>query len=353
MSSVGVRIQRARKGSGLSLRELGEKLGISHTAVSKYEQGLVTPSSSMLIKLSRALGVRIEYFLRPATYELSNIKYRNKRGLSKSELSAIEFDIMDQIERYFELESLIPSLENNLEEKKLDSSIIATTYGDIEEIADEIRSNWKLGVSAISNFVDVVQELGIRVVFTKVIRPAKFDGLSAMVGETPLIAVAKNVAGDRHRFTIAHELGHIVIGERISPNLDIERACNRFAGALLLPKASVIERLGLSRTSIDVAELSLLKAEFGLSMAGILHRALDLGIISQGWHKGMMIKFQKNGWGKVEPGEQYPAETDYSFQQLIFRALSEEYIGPSKAAELFGLSIDEFNKMHDFAATCD
>lgn len=354
MSSIGDRIKRARKASGLSLRELGEQIGISHTAVSKYENGLITPSSTMLIKLARALGVRVEYFLRPAAYELSNIEYRKMQGLSKSELGAIEFDVMEQIERLFELESLLPSLQSKFQKMKLNSSVNATSYDDMEMIADEVRSDWGLGLGSISNLVEVIIEQGIRVIFTTVPIPARFDGLSAMVGETHLIVVSKNITGDRHRFAIAHELGHIVLaGQSISPDLDMERACNRFAGALLLPKATVVERLGASRRSIDVKELSLLKAEFGLSMAGILYRALDLGILGRDRCKAMMIMFRKNGWSKVEPGEQYPPEIDYSFQQLIFRALSEEYIGSSKAAELLGISIDEFNKIHDFASTCD
>ncbi|EQD78237.1 helix-turn-helix domain protein, partial [mine drainage metagenome] len=229
MSSIGDRIKRARKASGLSLRELGEQIGISHTAVSKYENGLITPSSTMLIKLARALGVRVEYFLRPAAYELSNIEYRKMQGLSKSELGAIEFDVMKQIERLFELESLLPSLQSKFQKMKLNSSVNATSYDDMEMIADEVRSDWGLGLGSISNLVEVIIEQGIRVIFTTVPIPARFDGLSAMVGETHLIVVSKNITGDRHRFAIAHELGHIVLaGQSISPDLDMERACNRF-----------------------------------------------------------------------------------------------------------------------------
>ncbi len=352
-SSIGIRIERARKASGLSLRQLGERLEVSHTAVSKYEQGVLVPSSSVLIKLSRALGVRVEYFLRKEANELSNIEYRKKQGLSKAELSKIQFDVLDQVERQLELESFLPLPEIKTGNWNYRSSELVNAYSDIEAIVDETRLNWNLGFGAISNFVDIVKEKGIRIVFTKVANPAKFDGLSATIGNTHLIVVAENVAGDRQRFTISHELGHLALDKRISTDLDIEKACNRFAGAFLLPRTSVYERLGRSRKDIDVAELSILKAEFGISMVGILYRALDLGIISQDVHRRMIIDFSKNGWNKLEPGAQYPGEIDYSFQQMIFRALSEEYIGPSKAAELLGVSIDKFNEIHDFAATCD
>lgn len=35
---IGERIERARQAAGLSLRALGERAGLSHTTVAKYEQ---------------------------------------------------------------------------------------------------------------------------------------------------------------------------------------------------------------------------------------------------------------------------------------------------------------------------
>ena len=61
---IGKRIQSARKASGLSLRKLGEEVGVSHAAIKKYEDGLVIPTSLILLKLAKVLGVRTEYFFR-------------------------------------------------------------------------------------------------------------------------------------------------------------------------------------------------------------------------------------------------------------------------------------------------
>ena len=57
------RLHRARKAAGLSLRELGERVGVSHASIKKYEDGDAMPSSDILLQLARALQVRTEYFL--------------------------------------------------------------------------------------------------------------------------------------------------------------------------------------------------------------------------------------------------------------------------------------------------
>ena len=59
------RLHRARKAAGLSMRDLGARVGISHASIKKYEDGVAMPSSDILIGLSRALNVRTEYFFRP------------------------------------------------------------------------------------------------------------------------------------------------------------------------------------------------------------------------------------------------------------------------------------------------
>ncbi len=84
---IGERLHRARKASGLSLRDLGSVIGISHTAVNKYEKDQLMPSSGQLIELSKALGVRAEYFLRPISVEIKGIEYRKRSNAPKALLS--------------------------------------------------------------------------------------------------------------------------------------------------------------------------------------------------------------------------------------------------------------------------
>src|SRR3990167_10874677 len=106
---LGERIQRARKALGLSLRDLGEQIALSHAAVKKYEDNVVTPSSDVLLKLAKALHVRVEYFFRPDLFTLKNIQYRRHADIPERHLEEINAKILDQVERRVELENLFPT----------------------------------------------------------------------------------------------------------------------------------------------------------------------------------------------------------------------------------------------------
>lgn len=57
--TLGRRIQEARKARGLSQESLGERLGVSRQAVSKWEADAAVPELENLIAMSRIFGVTI------------------------------------------------------------------------------------------------------------------------------------------------------------------------------------------------------------------------------------------------------------------------------------------------------
>ncbi len=340
------RLLQARKASGLSLRELGERVGVSHAAIKKYEDGEVKPSSDILLKLAKALGVRSEYFFRPDIIPaLDAISYRKHSSLPKKQLDAISQKIIDLIERRIELENLFPlaSKRTFSEIKNLPKVLKDNT--DIEKAAETVREEWKLGFDPILDLVDIFEMQGIRVFSVNIADNVKFDGLCTEILNKFIIVISSNWPGDRQRFTLAHELGHLLLSARLNPSMNEEKACNHFAGAFLFPRESVINELGKKRNSIELKELSLLKEEFGISMSSILYRAKNLEIISDNYWLQMIRLFRKKGWHKKEPGTSYPHETTRVFEQSVFHALAEECIGESKAAELLSLPLTEFRRI--------
>jgi Zn-dependent peptidase ImmA (M78 family) len=152
------------------------------------------------------------------------------------------------------------------------------------------------------------------------------------------------MGGDRQRFTLAHELGHLLLHGRLANDLNEEKACNRFAGAFLLPSAVIQQQLGLQRRMIEWQELYLLKHEFGLSMAGCLFRAADVGVVDAETFAKLWKLFSLRGWRKQEPHLPYPQEQTILFKQLVYRALAEDWVGESKAAELLGIPLSRFHR---------
>jgi Zn-dependent peptidase ImmA (M78 family)/transcriptional regulator with XRE-family HTH domain len=342
---IGQRLFRARKAAGLSLRDLAAKVDLSHAAIKKYEDEVATPNSATLIKLAQALQVRTEYFFRPDTVKLEAIEYRKRSSLSKKRLQAIEHEVVDQIERRVELESLfpVPPLHPFSPVAGLPRKI--SDLSQIESVAETVRSAWALGFAPIPELIDALETHGIRVFMIDAHADPKFDGLAASVSGMPVIVVGSNWPGDRQRFTMAHELGHLMLAGRLAEGVDEELACNRFAGAFLVPRQSALQELGPCRSHIELKELALMKAEFGLSMGGMLYRARDLGIVTPAWREQQAHEFRLKGWHLTEPGAAYPVEQPHVFEQLIFHALAEDYIGESKAAELMRMPLTSFRNM--------
>jgi Zn-dependent peptidase ImmA (M78 family) len=114
-----------------------------------------------------------------------------------------------------------------------------------------------------------------------------------------------------------------------------EDACNRFAGALLIPADVLRREIGPRRTDISIRELFYLKTAFGVSAQAVAYRCADLGIINAALKMEIFKVFGRQGWRKNEPSPIQP-ERPTRFQRLCLRALSEEAISSSKAAELLG-----------------
>lgn len=342
----GERLLRARKAAGLSMNALGGQVGLSANAIKKYEHGVNMPSSANLLKLAKALGVRTEYFFRPVNITLQGIEYRKRSATSQALLNQVTGDVMDQAERWAELLALYPDSVKPVPDFQLPSSLPeqVSTEADIEALAMDMRDAWALGQNPIPDMIDTLESRGIQVITTDVQANQKVDGLAGKIGDTPIIVISSHFPGDRQRFTLAHELGHLVLHGRLSEALNEEKVCNHFAGAFLLPEFALKQQLGAHRNAIEPRELYMLKHEFGISMSGIWVRLRQCGIISETLYKQTLFSFSSSGWRSTEPGDPYPQEETILFPQLVYRALSEGYIGESKAAELLGQSLSHFHQ---------
>ena len=106
---IADRIRQARLAAGLTLGALGEKVGVSHTAIQKYEKGLLTPSSSQLLKLARACGIRTEYFFRTHTVDLLQPEFRKLATFGKTAQDALKIKVIELVEKRVELLGHSPS----------------------------------------------------------------------------------------------------------------------------------------------------------------------------------------------------------------------------------------------------
>jgi Zn-dependent peptidase ImmA (M78 family)/transcriptional regulator with XRE-family HTH domain len=342
---LGDRIKQARIASGLSLRQLAEKTDhyVSAQVIHKYELGKSTPGSDVLIRLARALDVKVEYFFRPesAHVTLSEPAYRKRYAVSSKNLRSIQAQAMGWVERYLEVESLFP--EKRFPRIKLPSERhqLIKNMNDVEELALSLRQVWELGMDSIENLTEVLEDRGVKVVILG--GEDDFDGLSCWANEEiPVILIKRGFSGDRQRSSLAHELGHLIM--KVSPNIDEEKAAFRFSGAFLAPEEVVYRELGKQRHTLDLGELNMLKRKYGMSMQQWIYRAKDLSIISESRASGLFRLFRKKGWNQREPGYIVPPEEPHRFKRLILQAVTERLISPARAAEILGKPFNEFRK---------
>ena len=258
-------------------------------------------------------------------------------------------DAHEQMERWLALEELLPNEWVAPFEVPGGAPKALKSGEDIEKAAMAVREAWGLGSEPIVDLIEVLEEHGLKVLLSEHARASDFDGLAAEANGHTVVLVGKDMPGDRQRFTIAHELGHLVLSERLKGELakDEERACHRFAGAFLVPAKEVRKALGKQRSWIEPRELYLLKQQWGLSMGGWSYRATDLGIIKRNTLNRFWGLMRKHGWYKCEPDPQYPSERPRRFERLVYRALAEELIGDSRAAELLGISVSELARQRN------
>lgn len=342
----GIRLKSARLLNGFSLQDLANKMEgrLTKQSLHRYEKGEVVPDSEITGWLCDALNVRPDFFARSANVEIGAVEYRKLKSLPTKESEKVVELTRDYLSRYLELESLL-SLPSKFEHP-LKGFKSVSCYADVNEAADQLRKKWELGTDPLYNIAELLEDKHIKVV--PLDADMGFDGLQTWVNKNiPVVAYNKNkiVKPDRIRFTLLHELAHLLLQfDAALSDKQIETLCHQFAGAMLLPEEAIKRELGNHRTRLYLQELGHIKTQYGISMQAIVMRAKVCGIINEHYGKQFFFMMNNNGWRVDEPVDYSGEEKSNRFDQLLLRALAEEQISMSKAAALKNQKLADFKK---------
>jgi Zn-dependent peptidase ImmA (M78 family) len=160
----------------------------------------------------------------------------------------------------------------------------------------------------------------------------------------PVIVISGEAPGDRLRFSVAHELGHLVMHQSIRGDLGaIEREADAFAGEFLVPE--VVAKADIT-SPVTLTGISHLKPKWGVSVQALIRRAFDLGIVTQRQYTYLMQQVSAHGWRKREPPNlDIPVEKPRIIPQMAemiyglpldYRKMAEEMnISNQMAKEIF------------------
>lgn len=338
---IGDRIRKLRVKSGFSQEDLAVRCNFSKSYIQKFEEGQREVKSSQLVQISNALGICISEILAGTNYNsdeftLRNIEFREELKIVFDK-DFFEKKILGELHRkynsYCRLEKLVDSaiiFQNPL--KKFE---VVSNKKQVEEATKILRKKWKFENTPIYDIVSFLEDLGVKIF--EIEEDESFAGFSCWERYTPIIVInVKNVDIPRRRFTVLHELAHLLLkfDDDISKE-DLERFCDHFAGAMLLPYDVLMSYIEGER-SITLEELKRIKSKYGISIFAILVRIVSLEIIS--WEKYYEWKSLYDTW-KDKDISYSSNERVSRFNYLLAKGLREELFNDSVASQLSGIPI--------------
>lgn len=300
------RLRSAREARSMSGAALAELAGVTRAAISQYERGEQTPSPMVLQRIADAMNLPQQHFLATIHSVNAPVFYRSfASALKRSRLRAerrLEWlqEIVDYLGTSIEFPTLnVPDFSS--------PNVLQLSGDDIDDIATKVRRHWGLGDGPISNMVRLSENNGV-VTARQFLDSDRLDAFSYWPDHErhPLVVLSSDKeCAVRSRFDLAHELGHLVLhrhihAKQLTSKADfkqIELQANRFAGAFLLPAKSFLEELYSLTLDAFLAQ----KKRWCTSVALMVRRCEDLGVLNEDLAHRLWINLGRRGWRRREP----------------------------------------------------
>jgi Zn-dependent peptidase ImmA (M78 family)/DNA-binding XRE family transcriptional regulator len=330
MTTVGDMLRLARQRLGLTQKAAATQLGVLQNVLSRFENGVAAPDSALLMKAAQVYSVPREFFdIREPVYGPPVSVHPMTRG--KSDVTARDLDMITaelnirlmHLSRFLDGVDFTPTANV----PRLD----VEQYGSPEKIAATVRAHWGMPPGPVDNLTQQIERAGIIVGFSK-FGGASISGVTFRVpGKPPLILLNALHPSDRMRYTLAHELGHLVM--HTFPTSTMEDEANKFASALLMPAAAIQDAFRGRKITLQL--LASLKPEWKVAMQALLMRASSLRLMSDNHARYLWQQISAKGWRLREPADvDFPHESAVVLQSIVASHFTD-----------LGYTLDDLTKM--------
>lgn len=326
----------ARQFRRKSQKELAQELAgfITQGTLSKIEHGRLQPQADLVNKLAGALNVRAEFFYQEGYIREPLISYHRKRA----KMSARDLDQLYGLAELhrLNLRKLLQSAEIEPSLPSLPSIDPDQNGRDAEEIARMLRQRWGLPRGPVADVTRLAEAAGI-VVIAFDFGSDLIDGFCQTAHDDlpPVVFINSRQPKDRLRFSLTHEIGHLIMHQ--TPHAEQEIEANRFASEFLMPTKDIRP---------DFFDLTLtrfmdLKLYWGTSMQALIYKAWQAGALNDSLFKHFNIEMSKRGFRKNEPVQAtHLQESPSTLAGIIKAHISELGMTLDDVSELFGLPTD-------------
>jgi Zn-dependent peptidase ImmA (M78 family)/DNA-binding XRE family transcriptional regulator len=283
----GLRLKQVREFLGLTQSELALKLEINQSTIAYLEGGYLQPSDDLLCGISECTGFPQLYFEQVEVTEFpqGSLLYRSRNAIDASERA--------QVNRYGQF---MFEVAEKLSGKLRYPQFKLSKSGGIDVVTAAAITRSALGFTPESPIDDLIYELehkGVFIFKSPVLFP-KTDAFAVWAGyesKKPVIVLTGDTPADRIRWTVAHELGHLVLHSTLFGDIqEFERQADMFAAELLLPEETmsrlIIEPFNLMRAAR-------IRSEWKVSIQAVIRRAHDLQLISDSTYKSLFVQISQ------------------------------------------------------------
>lgn len=339
MSFNGELLRLARQYRGFSQREFATKMRVEPSMASRVENNITEPSLSFADQSAGILEFPAQFFEQsdrvyglPLSVHPS--MWRKKAAVSQRDIDralATVNIMMMHLRRLIRAVDYKPVLT-------LPRFDVETYRGDIEAIATMVRRTWLMPAGPIADLTAWVERAGCFVIHVD-LPDAAMDGVTLRTPDTPpCIFLNRRAPADRMRFSLAHELAHLVMHEMPTPNM--EQEANAFAGAFQAPANDI--KPYFARRRVDLPLLASLKPEWRMAMAALLYRAKQLHFVDDNQARYLWQKFNMHKIRLREPPElDFATEQPTLMPKLIKLHLEDLGYSVDELAELLTIYPDD------------
>lgn len=284
----------AREAEGKTQAEVAKAAGVSQGVISKVEHGLDGMTPEQLEGVASYLGYDPALFLRPERVRsgASACLYHRKR-------KTLPARILHRLEGRMYLASL--HADRLLQDFDIDAerqfhTMDLDDYGSPVEVAQALRRAWRVPPGPIGNLMALIESAG-GIVLLADFETRKLFGMScwSKTGR-PVFYLNSAMTTDDLRWTLAHEVGHLVM-HAMAPDGDPEVQADEFAGEFLMPRAEAVPQL----RNLDFRRLPKLKGYWRVSMKTVIRRAEMTGAISKDAAQSLYKQYNARRYGSGEP----------------------------------------------------
>ncbi len=316
--------------------DLSHATNIPQTLISRFEAGIAQPNDEQIAGIADALQYPVSLFFqedRIFGFNASVFFHRKRADMPAKALRRIHAVLnltRMRIDRMMLAASISPQMEL--------TRMSVEEFGTPENIARHIRALLHLPMGPVNNLTAAVEDVGI-IIATHKFGSARTDAVSEWVpSHQPLILmnVDDSIGGDRYRWTLAHELGHLIM--HTFPSERMEEEANRFASEFLMPASEIRHQL----RNVRLPNLAVLKGIWKVSMGALLERAKQLGTINSTQYRYMRVKFGGLHYNTREPAElDIPLEKPTLLNELVNAHVKELQFEVEDLARLLNLLPEE------------